>query len=275
VGRKNAIPSKRVQKKESKPESTKVVAAGKTDLELDKPDISHHQVSFEGRSYQYAGDCPCAGCESIRRYPHPTMCDWCHENHCGGPEHCNTKKYGTGDDIRGASETSSDTSEGFIEGVCSIVRDRISTITKTIKELSEMTIPRYQDKSTIEDGPTRGKNIGGRSRERQGTGHKYLALSDLSFDKKTAKILGVKVGPGTASWNKDQTVVTCKLSLEGSLRMWTLTVNNPNLEILQNAFGSDENDWTEKKVQLFIEENDWDGKQNIRCAVVEGKKRGK
>jgi hypothetical protein len=237
--------------------------------------VKHQEVEFHERRYQYAGDCTCAGCQSLRRYPEPTLCEWCGKIHCGGVEHCDTEEHGTSNVIRGSSEATDDSPEGLLEGVCWLVRNHIKQLTKTIKENYDMAIPRYQGPTTKEDSaaPTRGSRGGGR--QRQGTGHPALNLSDLTIEPKAAKILGVKVGPGTAQWNKDQTVVTCKLSLGGQLRMWYLTVNNPNLGILQDAFGNDENDWADKKIQLFIEESEWDGKQNIRVETDEPVKSAK
>ena len=131
-----------------------------------------------------------------------------------------------------------------------------------------MTIPRYQG-GTVEDGPSTTR--GGKRAPRARDGHDFLKADDLSTDPKTAKILAVRVQPD--NFNPKVNVVMCKVTLDGHIKMWPIRLNNPNLEVLQNAFGTNENDWLDKKIQLSVEEDEFDGRHWIRAAIVGEKKK--
>lgn len=125
-------------------------------------------------------------------------------------------------------------------------------------------LPRYQGETTTE---TRTPAGGGRRRERDG--HEYLKWQDLSSDWKTAKILACQ--PMEDNFNKGKTLVMCKLSLDGKIRLFPLRTNNPNLEVLQNVLGVDENEWVDKKIQLRTVEHPITGAHQIEADVPEEK----
>ena len=55
-----------------------------------------------------------------------------------------------------------------------------------------------------------------------------------------------------------------QLAVGGNLFLFPLRTNNPNLETLTASFGSDENDWVDKKVTWSVDEDEFDGRHNIR-----------
>jgi hypothetical protein len=242
-------------------------------VEQNKEDSAiHRQITYEGRSYQYASGCPCSGCESIRRYPNPSLCDWCGEIHCGGPEHCTTERHENGSGFRGESETISGAPERDLEDLCRIIRDRISTITQLVKEKAEMTIPRYQGGS-IEDGPARGgRKTTTTNRENQGYGN--LTIADLSDNPQDARILGCLVEE-QVRYEKKQSVVVVKVLLDGKTKLWTLTTTNPNLETLTKAFGDNEQDWEGETIQLVICKPNFKGQRWPEAIVPKKPARGK
>lgn len=232
---------------------------------------THKQITFEGRSYNYDPDCACAGCESLRRYPEPTKCDWCKTTHCGGADHCSTQVDGRSGEVLGAGEADSTISEKFLEDVCGIIRDRIAMITQTVKEMNETMIPKYQGETTNEPAST--STGGRRSTTKKRDGFDFLKTDDLSKDAKTAKILACRVQPD--NFNKSQKVVMVKLSLDGQIKMWPIRLNNPSLEVLSGAFGSDENDWVDKKIGLFVTEDEFDGRRFIAVEPAREEKKNK
>lgn len=273
MGRKANVPSRGVQE-ENKPNRGGVQSEDKKPQETVSK-IVHKKITYEGRQYEYHPDCPCSGCRDLRLHPEPTICDWCHEKHCGGAEHCSTSQYGGGGDLRQTTGTDGSSSgddnktqipEGLANDICGIIADRVKAITKTIKEIANDMLPRYQGETTTE--PARTPSGGGR-RTRERDGHEYLKWQDLSSDWKTAKILACQ--PMEDNFNKGKTLVMCKLSLEGKIRLFPLRVNNPNLEVLQNAFGVDENDWVDRHILLKTEEHSITGQHQIVADVPEQK----
>jgi hypothetical protein len=231
--------------------------------------MAHQIIEFDGRKYTYDPDCACAGCTSLKTYPIPSKCDWCHATHCGGPEHCRTEEHGGGDKVLGADQAVSAEFEGFIDDVCGIVLDRIKNITATIKEMSQM-IPNYQQ--DIRPTSTR---RGGANQNRQRSGHQYLRVEDLSADPTVATIRSCRVE--TDNFRPDRKLVSVKMTLNGEIRLWSIRDNNPNLDVLKSAFGPDENDWVDKKISLVAEEDEHSGRQNIAAEPFSGKepKKGK
>lgn len=237
--------------------------------------LKHKPITYHGRSYNFDSNCSCAGCESLRVYPEPSKCDWCKQTHCGGPEHCSTEERGSGSDVLGASETDSSVPEGYLEDVCGIIRDRIGLITQTVKEIAEEMIPRYQGATTeeVQTAPSRGNSRGRGRGNRERDGHNFLKWEEIGNGTKPGKILAVKVQPD--NFDKSQTCVMCKVSVDGQIRLYALRINNPNLETLQNAWGFDENDWVDKKVTWSVEEDDLTGRHNIRVDPAEEQKKGR
>lgn len=85
------------------------------------------------------------------------------------------------------------------------------------------------------------------------SGMTYLRNEMLSRQPKEAKILAVRANDG-----KFGTQVVLKLSLDGKVVFWSITVkNNPNYRILERKFGRDENDWTGQKILIGLEQDDF------------------
>jgi hypothetical protein len=213
----------------------------------------HQIITFEGRDYQYDPNCACTGCKSLRQYPTPSKCDWCKQIHCGGSEHCSPKEHGGGGEVFGADQTNNTLPEGYLESLCGDISDRITAITNHVKENYGMAIPKYEPSPATTTTTTSSKS--GKSKQ---SGHKYLSVNDLTHSPKDAKILACMVEV-QHNFSKTESVVIVKLSLDGQIRLWTLRVNNPNLDTLTHAFGSEENDWVEKKIQLRISEPTFKG----------------
>jgi hypothetical protein len=120
-------------------------------------------------------------------------------------------------------------------------------------------LPRYQGSTTTEE-PTGGGRSRGRTQQPR-DGHDYLKWTHLSADPKTAKVLACRLQPDNFK-PKEQLIMT-KLSLDGQTFLFPLRLNNPNLQVLQNAFGYDENEWIDKKFHVFAEEDEVTGQHRI------------
>lgn len=138
-----------------------------------------------------------------------------------------------------------------------------------------MAIPRY-DGSTSTTNESKGS---GRSRQRDG--YPFLTWKDIGVGNRfNGKILSVKIQPD--NFKPSQSSVSCKVAVGGNIFLYTLRINNPNLETLTEAWGSNEVDWVDKKVIWSVEEQEHDGRHNIRvepeqapAAAEEGGRRGR
>jgi hypothetical protein len=147
-------------------------------------------------------------------------------------------------------------------------------ITQTVRDLENQRLkennllPAYQqsDDST----PNRGQT---QRTPRARDGYDYLKAADLTEDKKTAKILSCRLQPD--NFDKSRQLVSVKLSLNGVIKLWPVRINNPSLAVLQEAFGRNEDDWVEKRILLWSEEDEHTGKHQIavEAAPVEPKKK--
>lgn len=93
------------------------------------------------------------------------------------------------------------------------------------------------------------KNSGGSARI------PFLTVEHLTKQPKEAKVLSVRAM--TKEWNgRASQVVSYKLAMDGHTFMWDLKLANPNLKILQDKFGLDENDHVGQKILLFLEQDE-------------------
>jgi hypothetical protein len=101
--------------------------------------------------------------------------------------------------------------------------------------------------------------------KRKGSGLRYLSADMLSNTHQAATINDARVENDTF---RQGTVVTVKLKFKGEFILWTLRPGNPNLDTLGDALGDDETTWKGKDIELFIEEDSFNGKKWIRSEVV-------
>lgn len=102
-----------------------------------------------------------------------------------------------------------------------------------------------------------GQETKGRRRS-GGSAMEYLNNADLSKSPKEARILAVKADAD----NKFGPRVIVKITLEGQVKFWSVPTNkskSPNYRLLLDKFGPDENDWADKKIVLFLEQDEFSG----------------
>lgn len=123
------------------------------------------------------------------------------------------------------------------------------------KENEEMSLPNAGN-------PTQGKRGGGGSRGGGAGGAlPYLNADMLSTVPKEAIILMVRNEPS----HRFGPSVVLKIKLEGKTMLWTLNIsNNPNFAILLHKFGKEESEWTDKKILLVLEQDEFSEQFNIR-----------
>lgn len=137
--------------------------------------------------------------------------------------------------------------------ICGDVESNIQT------EGNDM-IPRKQASQISDDG----NNFGGRRGAKKINGYRFLSIDMLNSTQQLAEIIDAKVLPD--SFRKGEDAVVCKLKLNGEFLLWTIRNNNPNLEILGDAFGDDERKWVGKRIMLATESDDFSGRAQIRVA---------
>jgi len=89
----------------------------------------------------------------------------------------------------------------------------------------------------------------------------------LSTAHQLATIADARVQDDNFKPNGPQVVVV-KLKFKGEFILWTLRSNNPCLEAIGDAFGDDETAWKGLDIELYIEEDSFDGKKWIRVEPV-------
>lgn len=126
-------------------------------------------------------------------------------------------------------------------------------------------LPTEEELTMIKRGPKGSNNT------KKRTGFDYLAVTMLSATHQLATIVDARVEKD--NFRKDEEVVVTKLKMKGQYILWTLRDNNPCLDVLMDSFGADESKWKEKEIELYLEEDNFNGKQWIRCEAVVSKKR--
>jgi hypothetical protein len=82
-----------------------------------------------------------------------------------------------------------------------------------------------------------------------------LTTQDVTFDKREARIIGVKAITGRYG---SQIIV--KISYNAQMFLWYLNLDNPNFESFIDALGQDENQWVDASFMLANETDDFNGK---------------
>jgi len=103
----------------------------------------------------------------------------------------------------------------------------------------------------------------------KGSGLPYLKIENLTTDKQRAKILWAG-DPKELGGNRFNNIVVLKLEFKVSGRkyLWGLKNENPNLDTLCAGMTEDENTWTDREIDLFLEVKKIDEKKYVRCEVV-------
>lgn len=138
-------------------------------------------------------------------------------------------------------------------------------VTSLLHEQGDNMIPR--------GNPSTGGSGGG-GRKRRGSGLRYLAAEMLTTTHQAASIVDARTQPD--QFRPGTECVVVKLKFKGEYILWTLRSGNPSLETLGDALGDDETTWKGAELELYIEEDGFDGKKWIRSEVVEqpkGKKK--
>jgi hypothetical protein len=122
-----------------------------------------------------------------------------------------------------------------------------------------------EDNTVIPRGQPQQDQGGNNRGKRKGSGLRYLSADMLSATHQAATINDARVENDTF---RQGTVVTVKLKFKGEFILWTLRPGNPNLETLGDALGDDETTWHGHDIELYVEEDNFNGKKWIRSEVV-------
>jgi hypothetical protein len=97
----------------------------------------------------------------------------------------------------------------------------------------------------------------------------YLQNEALSKQPKEAKILAIKADPD----NKYGARVILKLAFEGKIVFWGVNIKkNPNYQLMLDKFGDDENDWTDQRILIHLEQDEFSGQYFARVSFPEKEK---
>jgi hypothetical protein len=121
-----------------------------------------------------------------------------------------------------------------------------------------------EEKKMLPTGNESNNNSRGNRRQ---SNQVWLKNEDLSLDVQHAKIINVR-------YNKEGRFgarVEMKLALGGKTLFWGVPPKvddkNPNYKELLAAFGPDENDWVDKTIGLFLEQDEWSGNYFPRVVI--------
>lgn len=132
------------------------------------------------------------------------------------------------------------------EATIEFVLKQVRLITTTVRKVNRM-LPAAQ--SDTKQEKTKGK---GSFSGRQSTGIPRLQNEHLTKQPKEAIIRSVRAIEKTFNGNTKQ-AVSFKIAMDGHLFLWDLTLNNPNLAIIQEKLGRDENDYAGRNILIFLE----------------------
>lgn len=142
-----------------------------------------------------------------------------------------------------------------------VIRQAVNNSLRSEEEKVEKMLP---DPSG-NDKPARGKRGGAGALE-------YLKNDHLTKNPKEARILAVRVD----TENMYGARVVLKLVLEGKTLFWGVNIKkNPNYQTMVAKFGKDEDDWVDKKITLFLQEDTFTGTWFPHCEFPDGEKANK
>jgi hypothetical protein len=108
-------------------------------------------------------------------------------------------------------------------------------------------------------------NSGNNRQQRQQTGFRYLNASMLSFVHQLATIDDARIEED--KYRKGEEVLNLKIKFKGEFILWPLRNGNPCLGVILAELGDDETRFKGAELELFIEEDAFDGKRQIRVEV--------
>jgi hypothetical protein len=110
----------------------------------------------------------------------------------------------------------------------------------------------------------RGNNQQTNSGRGQGkrNGLPFLSTKDATTMHQPAKIVAARLEDDT--YRPGNQVVALKLNYRGQLWLYNLRTNNPTLDTLCNGFGDDESTWSGRNIEIFNEEDSFNGKLWLR-----------
>lgn len=111
------------------------------------------------------------------------------------------------------------------------------------------------------------------ARNKRAGGQKWLTNEMLSTSPQEAKILAVRYNQEGRFGAR----VEMKLAFRGEIIFWGVPPGkdpkkNANYIVLTKAFGHDENDWADQRIQLFLEQDEWSGNYFVHCEAEGAKK---
>lgn len=116
--------------------------------------------------------------------------------------------------------------------------------------------------------PTGDNNDSSKNRARTG-GLNFLNAQDLTSNPQEAKVLMVRY----TEKGKSGPSITLKIAFKGDIRyLWVpARKSDPRYATLLNAFGPDENNWVDQRINLFLEKDDFSENYVQRIAVPKEK----
>jgi len=115
----------------------------------------------------------------------------------------------------------------------------------------------------------------GRGFGKKRSGFDYITEAELSTDKVVARILAVKENKETLREGQRRfSDVVVKIAFKGQTWLFGMKLDSPNLAILQQNLTLDENKWIGREFYLFIESEEFSGRNYPRVEVIPEKKPG-
>jgi hypothetical protein len=128
---------------------------------------------------------------------------------------------------------------------------KITAITQDVKERGSMI---NYESGDGKSQTRRGQEAGGIPR---------LKMENLSFEKRTARVLAVRE---EMAYGESQVIV--KIAFSNSTYLWYLKKKNPNLKFLVDSFGQDETKWMDEEFFLYLENDSFNNRNTIKTALV-------
>lgn len=114
--------------------------------------------------------------------------------------------------------------------------------------------------------PSQQARGGGRGGKKP-NGLPFLSAAEASTMHQPAKIVAARVEVDT--FRPGEQVVALKLMFKGQLWLYNIRTNNPSLDVLCEAYGDDENAWSNKGLDVYNEIDDFNGKTWLRLAPAQ------
>jgi hypothetical protein len=135
-----------------------------------------------------------------------------------------------------------------LSSLVSEIKSRISAITQFVKD--EGTMINYEEKgSSKQQQPRKGS----------GGAITTLALENVSFDRKSARVLAVR--PNIEGKYGKQAAI--KIAYSGNTYIFYLGVSDTRLKQLIDEFGRDENKWVGREFLLYLENDEFNNRNSI------------